>query len=318
MAFEEGMRIPSKILLMGTAKAGKTSIKKVVFQGVNPRELKTRPTIQYETQLKELVHTPFAIWDAGGQKTYLDEFMGPLAKNMFTHVSALIWVVDISISAEDTLSRSKFYLDLALDHLKKRSPLAKVFCFLHKADLRPEYQNDLSQIEDLVTFFRNERFPDAHFHTTNIYDKSIYIAVADVLTNTLLDETAPLKDHLDHFVDEDISGLSIFTEEGLPLWQTGEMENVVLVSANLWLAAVDRIVGELDPSDKMDAQLVLSEKFVLVFKHLEGSLLLAAVAKKTAPLEYVVVRTKGLAEELNRALLAGKEVGDLFSKDKKG
>ncbi|MFX0115113.1 MAG: ADP-ribosylation factor-like protein [Candidatus Hodarchaeota archaeon] len=309
MASERGMQIPTKILLMGTAKAGKTSIKVVVFGGLDPKNIKTRPTIQYETQLKELLHTPLAVWDAGGQKTYLDEFMGPLAKNMFSRVTAMIWVVDIA--AEDALSRSKFYFDLALDNLRKHSPHAKVFCFLHKMDLRPDYEEIPSKLEDLVTFFRNEQFPEARFHSTNIFDKSIYIAVADVLTHSVLDDSAPLKDHLDHFVDQDISGVSIFTEEGLPLFQEGDMQNVVLVSANLWLAASDRIIGELDSSDKMDAQLVISDKYIMVFKHLEKSLLLAAVAKKTAPLQYVVVRTKGLAEELNKAIREGAGLGEL-------
>ncbi|MHA2270333.1 MAG: ADP-ribosylation factor-like protein [Candidatus Hodarchaeales archaeon] len=311
MASELGMRIPSKILLMGSAQAGKTSIKEVVFGGLDPKTLKTKPTIQFEATLKEVIHTPFALWDAGGQKTYMEQFFGPMSKTMFSNVSALVWVVDVA--AEDGWSRSKFYLDMALDNLKKHSPLARSFCFFHKIDLRPDYQEDGSKVEDLLTFFRNETFPDTRFHTTSLFDKSIYMAIADVLSNAVLDESTPLKDHLDHFVDEDISGVSIFTEEGLPLFQEGDLQNIVLVSANLWLAASDRIVGELDSSDKLSEQLVISDKFVLVFKHLEKSLLLAAVAKKTAPLQYVVVRTKGLAKELNKALLSEKGIGDISS-----
>ena len=117
-----------------------------------------------------------------------------------------------------------------------------------------------------------------------------------------MDKAASWKDDLYEFVDEEISGVSIFTEDGLPLLQKGDMQDIVLISANLWLSTADRIVGELDTTDKMDAQLVLSEKYVFIFKHLEKSLLLAAVAKKTSPLEYVVVRTTALAEQLNKAL----------------
>jgi len=304
MVPKRASHVPSKILLMGIAQAGKTSIKQVVFEGLNPENLRTRPTIEFETHLQELAQTPFAVWDTGGQKSYLDAFMGPMSKAMFSNVIALIWVADIA--AEDTLSRSKFYFDLALDHLRKLSPDAKVFVFLHKADLRPDYKDNGNKLEDVVTFFRNKRFTETSFHLTSVFDKTIYIAMAEVLSNAVVIEAESLKDHLDEFIDEDISGVSIFTEEGLPLFQEGEMKNVVLISANLWLAVAERIVGELDATDALDAQLVISEKYVFVFKHLEKSLLLAAVAKRTAPLQYVVVRTKGLADELNKVLLEGK------------
>ncbi|MHA2499892.1 MAG: hypothetical protein ACXAEL_10035, partial [Candidatus Hodarchaeales archaeon] len=33
---------------MGSAQAGKTSIKEVVFGGLDPKTLKTKPTIQFE------------------------------------------------------------------------------------------------------------------------------------------------------------------------------------------------------------------------------------------------------------------------------
>ncbi|MHA2270334.1 MAG: ADP-ribosylation factor-like protein [Candidatus Hodarchaeales archaeon] len=310
VAFERGARLPSKILLMGAAQAGKTSIREVVFKGVDPTTLKTKPTIQFETQLKELAQTPIALWDAGGQKSYLDEFMGPMAKTMFSNVVGLLWIVDVA--AEDALSRSKFYFDLALKNLQEYSPDSKVFCFLHKTDLRQEYNDENSaKLEELVTFFRNENFPEIRFHPTNIFDKSVFIAMADVLANSVALDTASLMDYLGVFVDEDISGVSIFTEEGLPLFQEGEMKNVVLVSANLWLAVADRIVGELDDTDSMQAQMVISEKFIFIFKHLEKSLLLAAVAKKKAPLQYVVVRTDQLAEELNTALREGKTLDEL-------
>ena len=68
---------------------------------------------------------------------------------MFSSVVALIWVVDVS--AEDELSRSKFYFDLALENLRQNSPDAQVFCFLHKSDLRDSYFD----YENLVTFFQN-------------------------------------------------------------------------------------------------------------------------------------------------------------------
>ncbi len=291
--------IAPKVLLMGGAEAGKTSIKNVVFTGANPETLQTKPTVQYQTDLKELANTRFTIWDTGGQKSYLDDFMGPKGKRMFSNVLALVWVVDVF--AEDELSRSKFYFDLALDNLRKFSPDSKTYCFFHKSDLRKDFDYD-----NLKIFFENVRFPDSRFHVTSIYDKSVFIAVADVLSNAVVtSSTKSLEGRLEGFVDDEITGVSIFTDEGLPLFEKGDMQNVVMVSANLWLGVADRIVAEFGTSDSMKAQIILSENYIFVFIHLEKSLLLGTVAKSTTPIQYVITRTEELASTLNEAIISG-------------
>lgn len=290
---------------MGGAEAGKSSIRKVVFEGRNPQNIKTKPTIQFETYLKELGTTRFAIWDTGGQTSYLDEYVEK-GSRMFGNVVALIWVVDIA--AEDEISRSKFYFDLALENLRQNSPEAKVFCFLHKSDLRETYFD----YENLVNFFQNSRFPDIRFHVTSIYEKSVFLALTDVLSNAVITRsTRSLQFLLNDFVDEDIIGVFIFTEEGLPLFEKVEKESLqqmVFVSANLWLGTAERFISELDTADMMDAQLMLSKKHVIVLHHLDGSLLLASIAKRATPIDYIINRTESLAQRFNDAIKNGEEL----------
>ncbi|MFX1514514.1 MAG: ADP-ribosylation factor-like protein, partial [Promethearchaeota archaeon] len=112
-----------KILLLGLAESGKTTILKVVTEGYKPeKKAGYTATHNYERKYTSLFGTSVTFFDLGGQVAFLDRFTGELASFIFSEVSAFIFVID-TIQVGD-LSRAKYYFELALTKLKDFSPSA--------------------------------------------------------------------------------------------------------------------------------------------------------------------------------------------------
>ncbi|MFX1365677.1 MAG: ADP-ribosylation factor-like protein [Promethearchaeota archaeon] len=120
-----------KIILMGLDNSGKTSIvnclkgNKRISAFNNPK-----PTKGLEIQQFEALDTKYAIWDFGGQASYLDDYFNDFS-NHLKGTTKIIYVIDIQ-----DVSR----YDLALQYLKKvidsidTSNKISFSVFLHKFD----------------------------------------------------------------------------------------------------------------------------------------------------------------------------------------
>ncbi|MFX0206669.1 MAG: ADP-ribosylation factor-like protein, partial [Candidatus Hodarchaeota archaeon] len=124
----------NKIIMLGLAESGKTTIINVVKEGHLPNgKVPYNATVDYERNKITLFGKTLTVFDLGGQKAFLDRFMGELAEYIFTNVNTLIFIVDIVEISK--LSLSKYYLDLTVDRLNRYSPNASIYVFLHKIDL---------------------------------------------------------------------------------------------------------------------------------------------------------------------------------------
>ena len=86
-----------KIILLGLAESGKTTILKVVSEGYIPdKKAPYSATIDYERKNISLFGKTLTIFDLGGQKGFLDRFIGELAGFIFSKVKIMIFVVDSS------------------------------------------------------------------------------------------------------------------------------------------------------------------------------------------------------------------------------
>ena len=127
----------SKVLILGLAQSGKSTIIKVVNEGKIPsKDDDYNATIDYERKQKVVAGTELTIFDLGGQTAFLDRFTGELSEFIFTGVKSFVFVVD-SMEIKN-ISRAKYYLDLAVKKLSQFSPEATLFLFQHKADLIPK------------------------------------------------------------------------------------------------------------------------------------------------------------------------------------
>ena len=162
---------------MGLAQSGKTTIVKVVAEGYIPqKKAEYSATLDYKRNTYNLFGSKVSMFDLGGQKSFLDRFIGELAEFVFTNVSALIFVVDVSNM--DTISLAKYYYDMGKKTLLKFSPKAKTKVLLHKIDLIDQSKKDdfLGSVKEFLEFdIKDEIFE------TNVFDQSVFFAMEKII-----------------------------------------------------------------------------------------------------------------------------------------
>ena len=161
-----------KILLMGLAASGKSSIVSIIFEGKNSNDLSEyRATVNYKRIRTDIARTKVQIIDMGGQEKFLSLFVNEMPEFIFSDVKVLVWVIDI---ANFDISKSKPFFDLALENLSKFSPHAQIFCLLHKIDLinsPPEKEEEF--FNSLKQHFKPLGSIPIQYYTSSIYDQSL-------------------------------------------------------------------------------------------------------------------------------------------------
>lgn len=288
-----------KVVFLGLGHSGKSSIKSVVFEGKTPEDVKNyAATINYTRSTKGFLDSAFQIFDCGGQENFISVFVGDQAEFIFSDVLVLIWVVDVSNM--DQVSTSKFYFDHALKRLNQYSPEAEVFVFFHKNDLiMPNLRKQV--LDTMEQYFVSPYDNKITYRATSIFDQSIYLAIGEVIRTLMLKSTRAqtVSEAIREFLKQNVEleGISIYTaEEGLPVFEEGEMAEQIIVPANLCLTTNERIQNEFSVSNVFKTTLETND-YIFVFQHLKTTqeLLLSGIARKVSPLQYVMVKMEQLA-----------------------
>jgi Ras-related GTP-binding protein A/B len=168
---------------MGLAESGKTTIIKVVAEGFVPqKKAEYNATIDYKRKSYNMFGKKISLFDLGGQKSFLDRFVGDLAEFIFTNVATMIYVFDIVNMSN--ISQAKYYYDLGLKTLKKYSPDANITLLLHKVDLIDQNQKDgfIDSIKDYLEL--DDTYP---IYETTIHNKTIFDAMEVIINELSLD-----------------------------------------------------------------------------------------------------------------------------------
>lgn len=85
----------SKVLLMGRAAAGKTSMRSIIFANYLARETsRLHPTNQVEhCNLRFLGNLQLNLWDCGGQDVFMENYFESQKDHIFRNVQVLIYVL---------------------------------------------------------------------------------------------------------------------------------------------------------------------------------------------------------------------------------
>jgi GTPase SAR1 family protein len=290
----------AKIVFMGLAASGKSSIKSVVFEGKSPDTVKDyKATLNYSRSTKNIVSSDFNIFDCGGQESFMDLFTGSQAEFIFSDVSMLVYVIDASNFQQ--INASKYYFDKAMALLGKFSPQALTFCLLHKIDLvDPEKVDNV--IEILKKHFKTDTDSEVRYRGTSILNESIFLTVGEIIQELMLKETKgkSISEAIQHFISEnrELSGIAIYNEDGLPLFEEGEDTEKIILPANLWLTHSARINEQLGEHKSV----LETNEYIFVFQKFDQEHLLSGIAKKVAPLQYVKVKMDNLADIMSRLL----------------
>ncbi|MFQ5981004.1 MAG: ADP-ribosylation factor-like protein [Candidatus Heimdallarchaeota archaeon] len=291
-----------KVLFMGLGASGKSSIRSVVFEGKDATDVADyAATINYTRSSKSLIGTAFQVFDCGGQESFINNFIGDQAEFIFSDVKILVWVVDVANF--DQVSTSKFYFDHAIEKLNTYSSGAVVFCLCHKIDLvLADMREEL--LQTMRQFFAPPIPTEISYAGTSIFDHSVFKVFGEII-RTLMGQSTKAKsvsEALQEFITqtEELSGVTVYTDEGLPVFEEGTTDMIV-VPANLWLSSSDRLSDEFGTQNTLKS-IVETDDYVFVFQNMKNKLLLTGVAKKVAPLNFVLVKMEELANIVNELL----------------
>ena len=264
----------SKVLILGLAKSGKSTIIRVVTEGIIPsKDDSYHATIDYERKQKVIAGTELTIFDLGGQTAFLDRFTGELSEFIFSGVKTLVFVVD-SIKIQE-ISRAKYYLDLSLKKIAQFSPDASVFIFQHKTDLIPKKLKDevRKTIQDYLSTGITQQIKN---YSTSVFSDSIFRAMGDVYAEAS-GARKTLRPLLETFIRHNSADMAqIFTKEGAPLTRVqniSRFDHISLLEVQKFFDAVLERLADSE-NQKSTSILVESERRVFIIRFMESGLAL--------------------------------------------
>ncbi|MHA1821676.1 MAG: ADP-ribosylation factor-like protein [Promethearchaeota archaeon] len=165
--YEQGLK-NKKIVLIGPPETGKTTIKKVYFELVNPLSLlekKLEPTRGVEIDVYKLFNLNLGVFDVSGQEfKYISEKEKFLFKN-----TDLILVVFDNNQKLDEIGR---FLEKTFNITKTQCQNAKIVVFFHKLDSYPKHLliKRISLLKNYIKIHYPE-FADIKYYGTSIHER---------------------------------------------------------------------------------------------------------------------------------------------------
>lgn len=168
-----------KLLFIGLAQTGKSSIIKVVFEGVKPEDTsEILATVRYQRSLIDFSGYSLSVYDVGGQITYLEEAFVALRESIFSHLKTLFFVVDSS--EINKLEEAKNYFKRALSNVKEYSKNAEIIVLAHKMDIIPEEKREFT-FQKISEYFELEKYDNVKGFSTSIFEESIFKAIEETI-----------------------------------------------------------------------------------------------------------------------------------------
>lgn len=177
-----------KVLLMGLKKSGKSSIQKVVFEGMQPHEsVNLATTVQPDkTTVKSNEFVRFEVWDFPGQNDPFDPNNAGRfnAQQILENCGAIVFVMDCTDEPKVAVTRLVDTICAAYTV----NPDLSVEVFIHKVDaLNEDQQSDLlgnvrRTVEDTAKQrLETKKQLKLNFNLTSIYDHSVFQAFSLVV-----------------------------------------------------------------------------------------------------------------------------------------
>ncbi|OEU17631.1 Gtr1_RagA-domain-containing protein [Fragilariopsis cylindrus CCMP1102] len=189
-----------KVLLMGKAHSGKTSMRSIIFANYLARDTtRLSPTLDVEHHhVRFLGDLVLNLWDCGGQDAFYESYFERDRETIFRGVELLIYVFDIE---SETPEKDFDHFCGVLEAIEENSPDARIFLLIHKMDLvaeedREAILEDRKQlIEESCISCGVENF---QCFGTSIWDETLYKAWSEIVTN-LIPNIGLLETHLNKF-----------------------------------------------------------------------------------------------------------------------
>lgn len=189
-----------KVLLMGKAHSGKTSMRSIIFANYLARDtMRLSPTLDVEHHhVRFLGDLVLNLWDCGGQDAFYESYFERDRETIFRSVELLIYVFDIE---SDCPEKDFDHFAGVLEAIEENSPDARIFVLVHKMDLVAEEDRELI-LEDRKRLIAEScascGVQNFQCFGTSIWDETLYKAWSEIVTN-LIPNIGVLESHLDDF-----------------------------------------------------------------------------------------------------------------------
>eukprot|EP01090_Pellita_catalonica_P019969 TRINITY_DN6948_c0_g1_i1.p1 TRINITY_DN6948_c0_g1~~TRINITY_DN6948_c0_g1_i1.p1 ORF type:complete len:317 (-),score=37.80 TRINITY_DN6948_c0_g1_i1:8-928(-) len=190
------MNNKKKVLLMGRSCSGKTSMRSIIFANYvarNTQRLAATMNVEH-SHVRFLGNLALNLWDCGGQKRFMDDYLNSQRNHIFQDVSVLIYVFDAGRDLEEDIEHFKSCIEAITENSSK----AKVFSLIHKMDLIPVEQRDQlfkersAILQEIVGDLELVCFP------TSIWDETLYRAWSSIVY-ALIPNISVIEDRLQKF-----------------------------------------------------------------------------------------------------------------------
>jgi Ras-related GTP-binding protein A/B len=197
---QEATMAKKKVLLMGKAHSGKTSMRSIIFANYLARDTtRLSPTLDVEHHhVRFLGDLVLNLWDCGGQDAFYESYFERDRETIFRSVELLIYVFDIE---SETAEKDFDHFCGVLEAIEENSPDARIFVLVHKMDLVAEDDRE-SILEDRKRLIGESctacGVENFHIYGTSIWDETLYKAWSEIVTN-LIPNITLLESHLINF-----------------------------------------------------------------------------------------------------------------------
>ncbi|NHJ31703.1 MAG: hypothetical protein FK732_02465 [Asgard group archaeon] len=219
---------------------------------------------------------------------------------IYKYVEALVFVLDIT--EQSTFSIAKYWFDTLVKHLQKFSSDARIYLLLNKIDKMADQENISDYLRATKNLFIDEGL-DVIIHETSIYDASTFYAFKDVLMKEV-DDQISVKQYLKKSLrGSSFAGMAVYSKDGLPIYDAGELPQVVEIAANVMLSSVSRISDELDQGDDISSTILqMKKKTFMIFKVVNENCVFIGLSKRRPRLGQMLIETDQIVEVLQKAV----------------
>ena len=188
--------VKKKVLLMGKAHSGKTSMRSIIFANYLARDtMRLSATLEVEhSHVRFLGDLVLNLWDCGGQDAFYESYFERDRETIFRSVELLIYVFDIE---SDSPNKDFEHFAGVLEAIEENSPDARIFALVHKMDLVHEeereeiFQDRKRLIEDYCaecgfdSTLRGCGVGQLQVFGTSIWDETLYKAWSEIVTHLI-------------------------------------------------------------------------------------------------------------------------------------
>ena len=270
--FEESST--KKFLLIGRASTGKTSIKKIVFEGYNPKDLlynPLEPTRGISPSVYSWLDLKLGLFDSSGQElSYLLENENDSDHILaFENTDIIIYLFDYPT----WVSNSQQIVDdiqKVRDIMTNKSYSAKVILFIHKIDLigKESRRKILKEITNEI-----KRKFDISIYYTSIYPKliySLYNAFYELLSG-FSKENIYLKKILDDIIGDFSKTMFFITNlnDNIIVQSMSKDFNTVIINhSHRLITQLNKTFENMAMNDKIEHLILSSSNFNIIMNSL--------------------------------------------------